>query len=1025
MANGIEHFDFLMLRAPSLPLEEIYNVNTVSGFDSLSIKLKDLLVKYPEIIEAISVANGQLSLTFYDWLKGKAGLSEKLLLTLYKYVARMSTRPTPFGRFSGVCTGDIGEQASSFVLSGKYEVNGRLSMDYLATQIQPILKEPSFFTCLKLFPNSSIQDLGDHFRFARYRTVNGRRIYSWIKMNKNPLIEMVYKQTRVGITFGKLKSFLTGFQIEPVKVSVYLSDLVENQFLVSELEPMVTGSHYFDFLSLKIGNAEGKAKHLKDKIQFAKQYSDDSNLHLKREDILSYAGEHCMQKIQVDKKFIPTVLNLNSSSINIIAREIAEIYPLFKTEIPADLRIFTENFTKRYDLMEVPLLEVLDGDIGIGYGDLKEQYRDENPLIKDLTISKIKHDEDIGIQNKVLSSLLNNRAPEIALESLDLQYLNQKNENLRLPPTFYALGNIIAADCSALDNGDFLFHLAACCGPSAVNLMSRFAYMDEKLTNKLKSCAKYEESRFPEAIVAEIVHIPEDKTGNILQRPILHAYEIPFLGNSGVDQAHQIVLNDLLVSVREGKVILLSKSLGRRIVPRLSCAHNFKTGVSIYRFLCDLQYQDFPSSLRWNWGKYEEFVYLPRIGFKHLILSRRRWFITRRDLTGDKRQKLINELKDKYDFPDELVIAEGDNELYVNLTTKWGLHLFFDKLRKGNLVLFEFLFGKEGLLKDNEDKTYTNEVIIPFKSDYLDESEKSSRITIDKIKRDFPPGSEWTYLKLYCSQKSADEFIAKNIYALIERLENEGLISKWFFVRYNDPDFHIRIRFLSSRDKMAISNTFSIIQEELLPLVEQKKIWKMQYDTYQREIERYGTENIEFCESVFHLDSISVLNLLRNVPHSDHHTRWKFALIGVDQLFNMLHIDMLTRLKWADEWYTSFQKEFNINKEQEKNLNLQFRYSRDEIEKAFDNRKDWHYGILNSRMQGLSNILNLLTDSSMQKKRKILGSLCHMFLNRVFFSDNRANEMVIYHYLTKYYLSVIGKKNKWKSIQKKAVVNTI
>ncbi|MGK9119035.1 lantibiotic dehydratase [Olivibacter jilunii] len=1025
MANDIEPFDFLMLRAPSLPLDEIHKVNTVSGFDSLAVMLKDLLANYPEIIEAISIANDQISLTFHDWLEGKSDLSEKLLLTLYRYVARMSTRATPFGRFSGVCIGNIGEKPNSFILSGKYVVKGRLSMDYLAAKIQPILREPSLLSRLKLYPNSSIQDFGDHFRFARHKTLNDRRHYSWIRINKNPLIETVYKRTREGVTFGKLKSFLTGFQIDAGKVSDYLTDLVENQFLVSELEPSVTGSKYFDILSRKIGNYGGEAKSLKDQIQLAKQYNGDHIPDDDRRDLLSSACKRNMQKVQVDKKFIPAALNLNRASVEIIAREIAEISPLFKTGIPDDLRAFADNFTKRYDLKEVPLLEALDGDLGIGYGDLSEQYRDENPLIKDLGISTNSLNDEKDIRDRVFSELLDDRTPEIALESLNLENLKHRNDSHRFPSTFYALGNIITMNCSALDRGDFRFNLAACCGPSALNLMSRFGYMDRKLTAKLKFCAEYEERKFSDAIIAEIVHIPEDKTGNILQRPIMHTYEIPFLGNSGVDQSHQIQLNDILVSVREGKVVLRSKSLDKRIVPRLSCAHNFRTGVSIYRFLCDLQYQDHPFSLRWNWGKFEGYTYLPRITFKHLILSRRRWFITRRDLSEDERQELIDELRDRYGFPDEVIVAEGDNELYLNLNTEWGLQLFFDKLRKGDLILYEFLFGKDGLLKDKHGKSYTHEVIIPFKSSYMDNLKTHFPIAEDKVKRDFPPGSEWTYLKLYCPQKSADELIAKNINALIERLENEKLISKWFFVRYNDPDFHIRIRFLSNGNKTAISLIFAFIQEELNPLVEQKRVWKMQYDTYVREVERYGVDNMELSESVFHQDSISVLHLLRNISLSDHQTRWKFALVGVDQLFMLLEVDLPMRLKWVDEWSLSFQKEFNVDKQQQKKLNLGFRSHQNEIEKAFENRDEWLCRILDERMNGLRETLKVLKDKSTTSKRKILGSLCHMFLNRVFFSDQRANEMVVYHYLAKYYLSVIGKTNRLKYIQNREIENII
>jgi hypothetical protein len=51
-------------------------------------------------------------------------------------------------------------------------------------------------------------------------------------------------------------------------------------------------------------------------------------------------------------------------------------------------------------------------------------------------------------------------------------------------------------------------------------------------------------------ILAEIVHIPESRTGNILRRPILRDYEIAYLSNSGVSRDYTLDINDLMVSIK-------------------------------------------------------------------------------------------------------------------------------------------------------------------------------------------------------------------------------------------------------------------------------------------------------------------------------------------------------------------------------------------------------------------------------------------------------------------------------------------
>ena len=103
-----------------------------------------------------------------------------------------------------------------------------------------------------------------------------------------------------------------------------------------------------------------------------------------------------------------------------------------------------------------------------------------------------------------------------------------------------------------------------------------------------------------ECVVAEIAHVPEVRTGNILSRPHLREYEISYLTNTTLDDDHVIPVNDLMVSVSNNRVVLRSKRLKKEIVPRLTTAHNFSKGTPVYRFLCELQNQGCISALSFN-----------------------------------------------------------------------------------------------------------------------------------------------------------------------------------------------------------------------------------------------------------------------------------------------------------------------------------------------------------------------------------------------------------------------------------------
>src|SRR6185369_3703820 len=101
-----------------------------------------------------------------------------------------------------------------------------------------------------------------------------------------------------------------------------------------------------------------------------------------------------------------------------------------------------------------------------------------------------------------------------------------------------------------------------------------------------------EEKRAPEIVFAEVVHLPEGRVGNVLLRPLLRGYENPFLGRSGAPADRQIPAADLVLHVRDGRVVLRSRRLDCEVVPRLTTAHSHWSprNLGVYRLLCALQH---------------------------------------------------------------------------------------------------------------------------------------------------------------------------------------------------------------------------------------------------------------------------------------------------------------------------------------------------------------------------------------------------------------------------------------------------
>ena len=62
------------------------------------------------------------------------------------------------------------------------------------------------------------------------------------------------------------------------------------------------------------------------------------------------------------------------------------------------------------------------------------------------------------------------------------------------------------------------------------------------------------------------------------------------------------------------------------------------------------------------------------------------------------------------------------------------------------------------------------------------------------MERIFIPGSRWLFFKLYTGTQSADILLTRHISPFVRRLRESGAIDDFFFIRYTDPLFHLRLR---------------------------------------------------------------------------------------------------------------------------------------------------------------------------------------------------------------------------------------
>ncbi|WP_431293552.1 thiopeptide-type bacteriocin biosynthesis protein [Pedobacter sp. P26] len=505
------------------------------------------------------------------------------------------------------------------------------------------------------------------------------------------------------------------------------------------------------------------------------------------------------------------------------------------------------------------------------------------------------------------------------------------------------------------------------------------------------------------------------------------------MGTSSLPNDKQIPVSDLMISVSNNEIKLRSKRLNKIVIPRLSSAHNYNNGIAVYKFLCDLQHQHGAYNISWDWGILNDQPYLPRVEYKHLVLSRARWKMTP-DMYAETKAIVTQQQLDlflaKYKLPDKVVSIEGDRELLIDFKSVLGLELLTQNLKKSTVILYEFLHEDgDALMLDHAGETFINEVVIPFRNEEPVEKQITSlAFNAHNLPRKFNLGSEWTYVKIYCGSKWAEKILTDYMLPLVNTLTSEGLVDKWFFLRYHDPEGHLRIRFLHPDKPETMANIVGRINEVLKQLAEDRIVHKIQYDTYKQEVERYGKHTMTFSESIFYYDSRAIINFLNMIEGDEgEYYRWLFAARSIDVLLGDFGLDHEQKLKLATRMQQAFLSEFGGNAGLTLQLNNKYRA----ISKALN-------GFLNGDddTEEVANAVNLFKARSAEnimaynairtvytlhhpdlnldaELAEILPSYVHMSLNRIFVTKQRMHELVIYHYLTKYYQGVIA-RNKQK-----------
>jgi thiopeptide-type bacteriocin biosynthesis protein len=1041
--KSMQHAPFFVMRTPRLALDHLAEFSNESA-DTNEILEKWLAVD--GVVEAIYLASPSLLERIEQWrTKPESKQGKKVAQALLKYMLRMCARPTPFGLFSGIHKGEVSD-TTEFVSASHTQDSRktRLDMFYLSALKEHFVKEAQRADNLTYRPNPSHYFVAEQCRYIENYLSEDSMQYRLSAVDSDEYFQCVLKLAQSGLSFnGLVDAFCTQYaEAEKEDVEAYIQDLIDEKILQADIPLPLTGDSPDYALLKSLQNMEelATADQLATALAMIEKLDKEKSGEIKPYKQLLEHFQNMPVKAQENKLFQTDVYRafeqcqLSAQEVQRVQKQLELLAELGDTEQSNPLSNFITKFNTRFEGQFVPLDVILDDESGIG---VSNETGYEAPLVAGLNLVRGNSGSGEAPRSTLLDQIIeealslpaNRSKDSIVLKSKELR--SKVNSKEPVSKNFPASFSVMLSAYQD-DRANPVFKLGGCAGPSSANLLGRFCHLDGSLKQSVIDELQKEQAHSDNVIFAEIAHMPEGRPGNVIARPHLREYEIVFMADSSLDDEYQIPLSELFVWVEGQKVKLWSKRLNKQIIPRLSCAHNYSSrSLSAYKFLCMLQHQEgrapnfgMPSSTA-------NAAFVPRVMLDNLILSEKTWRIDRKELeaiskNGKFSSEKLEALFAKYQLDPQVCYAMADNVLQLDLRHPDMLAVLLSETKgQPRVELKEVLTAQyASRVVDTQGQHYNNEMVIPlfngnapihhhFSDDPL------ANITAKPIKRRFSAGSEWLSLKIYSGNSIVEQLLTEKLLPFIA--EQRGDFEKWFFIRYGDPDWHLRLRFYGEPNKLC-GQLLPKLNQLLDPMIESGELHKVELMTYEREVERYGgPESMALIESLFMLDSELIARTCGLIDEYGEDIRWRVALQCTNKLLTLFNYNESAKFNLISSLRVGFGNEFNETSHLRKQLGNRYRDYQTQLEDDFVKLADLTQLPDDEAQNAIAQLLNLwqqqaqpvvaqlnemLEEDKLNCSRdSLLSSLLHMHNNRMFKAYGREQELVIHDLMRRKYFS--------------------
>ncbi|WP_280672002.1 MULTISPECIES: lantibiotic dehydratase [unclassified Kitasatospora] len=802
----------------------------------------------------------------------------RAVLSVARYLLRSQGRATPFGLFAGVTTASF-ETCAEVTWGTKHRPVAGASAEWLAAVTGRLESCPELLTRLPVVANTGLTVRGDQLIVPYQPNVKKHGTGAVeVSLRHTAPVRTILAAAQAPISVEDLGAkILAEFPAVGMdKVTALLAELVARGVLITGLNAPGTETDALGYLVAQLEAVEAETVTPVTELvltlrKVRAELAECNALPAARARTATTAvAERMSALVPVRRHPLAVDLRLDGSVTlpRDVAREV-ERAALALARVSAApygataWKVYHQRFYERFGIGSMVPVQDVVADSGIGFpdgypGSVKGERR--SPLsLRDEVLVRL-------AQNAVLDG-----RDEVVLDEALMTSLELGPDEIRLPPHLEMGVRVHAAGLAELQRGDFRLEVVSVSRGAGVGTGRFLGVLEERDRARLASELADLPAADGETVPAQLSFPPlVPETAHVTRSPQVLPLVISLEEHRAPDD-RVLTVAELAVGCDGRRMYLAAPSRGHRVEAVGMHALNLHTHTPpMARFLTELSRAQCAAVTLFDWGSARTMPHLPRLRYGRTILSPARWRLEGTELPARSQSwtawdETLTVWRQTRRVPRQVYLTEGDRLLALDLDEPAHRVLLRAHLdRSAHATLTEALhdsgwFGGRA-----------HEIVVPLKSATAPPWPRLPKPTrarlIGRDQGQTPATSMVLLASLYGDIRRQDTILAQHLPTLLDQLGQPP----WWYVRYRDPDQHLRLRIaLPYREDFGrIARAVSAWTDELHHT---GLLREVRYPTSYPETGRWGSGLAwGAAEAVFRTDSSALLAQLRQ-PVRPHH----------------------------------------------------------------------------------------------------------------------------------------------------------